>query len=249
VSEAVRRPRWWAQVILIAGAYELYRVVRARITGGAGAAFDHAGAVVHLERLLGVFREGWIQHHFLGHDGFLRFWNVYYGLAHFVVPALVLLLLYVVAPGRYREWRNILGWILVFGLVGFAVYPLAPPRLLPSRYGIVDTVEAVGGIGPIGAKTETPKTGNPYAAMPSLHLGWSTWAACAVFPLAGPPAVAWLVFLYPAATLFAVVLTGNHYFLDAVGGWAALALAYAVERLRRRWLGRPFLDGRWPGRR
>jgi len=93
-----------------------------------------------------------------------------------------------------------LGWVLVPGLAGFAVYPLAPPRLLPARYGFVDTVQAVGGVGPVGSKTETPKTGNPYAAM-----------------------------------LFAVVVTGNHYFLDAVGGWAALAVAFAAERLRRRW--------------
>jgi hypothetical protein len=234
VNDEERRPRWWAQVLFIAAVYELYRIMRAHVTGGAAAAFDHASAVVHLERVLGLFREGWIQRHFLGHDGFLRFWNVYYGLAHFVVTGLVLVVLYAVAPGRYRQWRNTLGWVLVLGLVGFAVYPLAPPRLLPARYGIVDTVSTVGGVGPVGAKTETPKTGNPYAAMPSLHLAWSTWAACAAFPLAGPPAVAWLVFVYPAATLFAVVVTGNHYFLDAVGGWAALALAYAAERLRRR---------------
>jgi len=249
VSDSPARPSWWTQVVLIAAVYELYRLVRAQITGAASAAFEHAGAEVHAERVLGLFREGWIQRHFLGHDTFLRFWNVWYGLAHFVVPGLVLLVLYAAAPGRYREWRNILGWVLVFGLVGFAVYPLAPPRLLPARYGIVDTVETVGGIGPVGAKTETPKTGNPYAAMPSLHLGWSTWAAFAAFPVAGPPALSWLVFLYPAATLFAVVVTGNHYFLDAVGGWAALALAYAAERLRRQWPGRRRPGRRWLSRR
>jgi membrane-associated phospholipid phosphatase len=221
--------------VAIVAVYEVYRSVRARIRGSGPLALRHAGQVVHAEGRLGLFREGWIQRHFLGHDAFVRFWNVYYGLAHFVVPAAVLVALYVAWPGRYRQWRNVLGWVLGFGLVGFAVYPLAPPRLLPARYGIVDTVATVGGIGPVGSKTETPKSGNPYAAMPSLHLAWSTWAACALFPVAGPPSVAWLVFAYPAATLFAVVVTGNHYFVDAIGGWAALALAYGVERIRPPW--------------
>ncbi len=69
------------------------------------------------------------------------------------------------------------------------------------------------------------KDDNPYAAMPSLHMAWSTWCACAVIAAAVPKKRRrrWLAAVYPAVTLLVVVGTANHWILDAVGGWLLLA--------------------------
>ena len=76
--------------------------------------------------------------------------------------------------------------------------------------------------------------GNLYAAMPSLHVGWSTWSALALIPLCRRTWLKVLVGLYPFATIFAIVVTANHWILDAIGGWVVLALGYGAQRLCER---------------
>jgi membrane-associated phospholipid phosphatase len=73
--------------------------------------------------------------------------------------------------------------------------------------------------------------GNLFAAMPSLHVGWSTWSAFALWPLARKTWVKVLLVLYPITIFFCIVVTANHWILDAVGGWIVLAAGYAVARL------------------
>jgi hypothetical protein len=83
---------------------------------------------------------------------------------------------------------------------------------------------------------------NQYAAMPSLHVAWATWCALAVRPVVRRRWVRMLFFAYPLVTLFAVVVTANHYWLDGLGGLVALGLGAAltlgfealVSRLRHR---------------
>ena len=70
---------------------------------------------------------------------------------------------------------------------------------------------------------------NQYAAMPSLHFGWSSWCAFVLWPAARDRV--WLRVLlvaYPLATLFAIIVTANHFWLDAVGGALVLGVGYAV---------------------
>lgn len=220
---------------VVLAAYEVYRYVRAFIHGSTRQADIHARQIVAAERRIGLFHERAVQAPFDSHKLFMQFWNVWYGAAHFAGPILGLAILYLAAPDRYRRWRNILGWVCALALIGFALYALAPPRLLPSRFGFVDTAVRYGGIGPVG-KDENVGAFNAYAAMPSLHLAWSTWTACALWPLVrGRRRV--LLLLIPASMLFAVVVTANHYFLDAVGGWVTLALAIGAENLRGRAMG------------
>ena len=141
--------------------------------------------------------------------------------------------LYHFDPGRYVRWRNTFLLILVVALVGFWFYPLMPPRLLPSSFGFVDTRLTYFTIGkPVPHSQET---GDLYSAMPSLHIAWATWAVFALWPLVRPSWARALLASYPVLMIFATVVTGNHYFLDAVGGWVVLAVAYTLACWRDWW--------------
>jgi PAP2 superfamily len=127
----------------------------------------------------------------------------------------------------------------------FFVYPLMPPRLMPERYGFVDTAAEYFNFGPqvkveFGANGQpTQKAldqyGNPFAAMPSFHVGWSTWCVLALWPLVRRRWVRALLIVYAASVLFCIVVTANHWLLDAPGGWAVLGLgylgAYGIDRV------------------
>ena len=76
---------------------------------------------------------------------------------------------------------------------------------------------------------------NQYAAMPSLHIGWSTWCAIAIWPLLSRRWTKAAVLLYPAATLFCIVVTGNHYWLDGVGGLVAFGVGSLLGWGLHRW--------------
>ncbi|GIT00413.1 MAG: hypothetical protein CM1200mP26_21250 [Acidimicrobiales bacterium] len=106
-----------------------------------------------------------------------------------------------------------------------------PPRLLSNcgEFGgclatlhpYVDTVTDVGGLWSFDSGT-MQSVSNQYAAMPSLHFAWATWCALVLWPIVRNRAARALVAAYPVATLFAVIVTGNHFWLDAVGGLVVL---------------------------
>jgi hypothetical protein len=72
---------------------------------------------------------------------------------------------------------------------------------------------------------------NAFAAMPSLHIGWSSWCAFAAVPVVRNRLVKALLILHPIVTMFTVVVTANHYILDGVGGLVCLGLGYLAARL------------------
>ncbi|MDQ6727554.1 MAG: phosphatase PAP2 family protein [Actinomycetota bacterium] len=222
--------RWWREVLYVLGFYALYSLIR-NTQGSASVSEAHAFAnarhLISVERAVGVYHERSVQHAFLGWRPFIEFWNVFYGTFHFVVTVVALILLFRRFPARYPPWRNTLAATTALALVGFAAYPLMPPRLLPASFGFVDTLRVFGSLwsfesGPVA------RVSNQYAAMPSLHFAWSSWSALVLFPLMRRPWSKALVALYPASTLFAIVVTANHYVLDAAGGAAALAMGATV---------------------
>jgi len=161
--------------------YEIYGWARGNVEGSPHDALRHAYQVIHAQQDLHMFHEARVQHWFLPHHLVVEFWDVFYGTVHFAGPILGLIILWRRCPERYRFWRNAFAWMLLLALIGFAIYPLTPPRLLPHRFGFVDTSTVIGGMGPF---TEDPKhAANLYAAMPSLHIGWSTWVTFALLPV------------------------------------------------------------------
>jgi hypothetical protein len=234
------------------GYYNGFEWVRSQLEGSRREALVHARQIVSTERALHLFHEARVEHWVLPcapacqvastpavESYAIRFWNVYYGLMHFAVPALVLIFLFWRFPERYRLWRNTAGLMLLISLLGFWLYPLLPPRLLPAHYGFFDASN-FGGIGPIG-KAEAGPMANAFAAMPSLHIGWSSWCAFAAVPAVRRRWIKALLVAHPIATMVAVVVTANHYILDGVGGLVTLGLAYLVARLVTR--PRPTAEG------
>jgi hypothetical protein len=225
------RTRWvWRflwDAVVVYSLYQLYELVRAKVAGSTAGAYHHALQVMSLERALHIYWEHGAQHRLMSHVRVLQFWDMYYGTVHFLVPAVVLILLYRWWPEHYRRWRNILGFTVGIALVGFALYPLMPPRLLPSSYGFVDTAARFGGLGTLD-KGSMRDVENLYAAMPSLHIGWSTWSVCALVPVVRPRWAKVLLVAYPCLTMVSIVVTANHWILDAVGGLIVLGLGYVA---------------------
>src|SRR5215217_7528408 len=137
------------------------------------------------------------------------------------------------APAAFASLRRVFSVSLVLALVGFAVFPVAPPRLLGADRGFVDTLLAYGpryygdahGSGVFNAGGRLPSLVNVYAAMPSMHVAWSAVAGALLAVAIGRRWARALAVLHPAAMAFAVVVTGNHYVLDVLGGLLVLGLA------------------------
>jgi hypothetical protein len=251
------RPRLWFQIVLMAGFYVIYSYARnlfgsAQVDEGQSPdhAFTNAMRIIDAEQFLHIFHEATIQSWFLGSEVFIRFWNIYYGTFHFVVTLVAFFWLYWRAPARFTQWRNVLAFTTGLAILGFSMFPLMPPRLLDEGtryggqaleakyavgpYGFEDTLAEVGGLWSFDSGAVS-KISNQYAAMPSLHIGWSMWCTCALWPLIRRRWARVLLVLYPLATLFCIVVTANHYFLDAVGGLLCLALGYVAGTALDTW--------------
>ena len=229
-ARPVLRSHWWREVAIIAAFYGLYTLVRdIRSTRPVSyvQAFTNAKRVIHWERVLGIFHEQQIQRWFLHDRSFIRIWDDYYGAAHFVVTIAVLLMLFFWFPLHYRLWRNTLALTNLIALIGFTAFPLLPPRLLPPSYHFVDTLQKFGGLWNFSSGPIT-QVSNQYAAMPSLHTAWALWCAVALFPVLRAWWARLLVLIYPLATIFCIVVTANHYFLDEVAGVMVLGVSYLL---------------------
>ena len=259
---------WWHEVLYIVLVYIAYSAVRNQFGSGDGGflpaetALNHGKAVIQIERNLHLYFEDSLQRWYLdlpGH-GLIRFWNVWYGLGHFVVTSIALVLMFRRQPWRYRLWRNTLAATTLLALVGFASFSLMPPRLLDDpgtyggcqvyadgqnlpdgagdppcdEYGYVDSVDVYGGWASFGSE-EMAKVSNQYAAMPSMHIGWSTWCALVLVPMMRRRWAKALAIAYPAFTLFDIMVTANHYWIDGLGGLLCLACGFGVAWLGTTW--------------
>jgi hypothetical protein len=219
-------PRWWQELTLIAVLYGGYTLTRNALPTHKTAAFHRAASVLLVERWLHIDIEHAVNTVVSGTTWLAYGCDYYYSTLHFVVTLSVLVWLYRKHPTRYRSIRSVLVITTLLALVGFTLLPLAPPRMLP---GYVDTVVRFHTWGSL-ASPSVAKASNQFAAMPSLHIGWSLWCAFALVSLARRRWVRVLGALYPMATLFVILGTANHYVLDAVGGATALTIAVAAQR-------------------
>jgi hypothetical protein len=262
-AAVVPRLRWWREVLYILAIYFVYSTVRNQFgsAGGPagqsnGIAYEHALQIIRIEDAVGLYFEQQLQEWYLGlpADGWIGFWNVFYGTAHFLVTAGALIWLYHAAKDRYPVWRNTIAFTTVFALAGFAAYSLMPPRLLDAPFedfgpppeiwegphGYVDTLAEFPTFWSFDSE-ELKSISNQYAAMPSLHAAWSTWSALVMASLVRRRWLKGLIWLYPAATLFCIVVTANHFWLDALGGLTVLAAGFLAGRaLARFWERRAF---------
>jgi hypothetical protein len=260
LPEREHRVYWWKEALIVAIFYAIYSWTRNQFgsnriaaDGVPGEAFHHAELVIRIERFLGSFHEETIQEWFLSRPTFIQFWNTFYGTAHFFVTVAVFALLFWKRPGVFAQWRNTLAAMTALAIIGFALMPLMPPRLLDApcadyggaciesdlrpddgTFGFVDTLKEFGG--PWSFDSEAmADISNQYAAMPSMHIGWSTWCAVAVWPLLRRRWQRAAVFLYPLVTLFCIIVTGNHFWLDGAGGLLVFGIGALIGWGMHRW--------------
>jgi membrane-associated phospholipid phosphatase len=223
-DSALRRGRWYAdplwQLFVAFVGYMVYSVsVGAVHWAGAdqarlSAAIRNAGHIVDFEKLIGIFHEQALQSALTGNDAVMQFFNAVYMWAHLPLIIAIAVWLYVRHSGDFRSTRNAVLISGAIALIVFQLFPVAPPRLLPGA-GFVDTAAKVSGV----YDTVEPKVFfNPYAAVPSMHVGWVLLMGLSLWRYAGWRPACWFGLALPAFMALAVVVTGNHYFFDAISG-------------------------------
>jgi hypothetical protein len=224
-----RHPRLWFEVLLIAVSYWTYSLIRNAVPEQRSQALHNADWIWDAESRLGIAVEGAVNHTVNSVSWLIVGMNYYYATLHFVVTLGVLVWLFRYHPGRYAATRLALFATTGVALVGYYLYPLAPPRLM-SGGRFIDTVLVHQTWGSM-ASGDLKSMSNQYAAMPSMHIGWSLWCGLTIFALASVPWARVLGLLYPATTLLVIVATANHFWLDALGGLLCLSFGFAVAGL------------------
>jgi PAP2 superfamily len=208
--------------------YPVYLAIRGLSIDSYGTALANARDLISVERSLSIFHEGAVQDALSALHGPL---STYYMVAFGPVVAGTLVWLALTQPELYRRLRTALLVSLGFAAVSYALLPMAPPRLVPD-IGIADTVGLSSGhdTGSFGGVVPF----NPYAAMPSMHVGWSLLVGIFGFRALGGRALRWVFAAHPVVMAVAVTATGNHYFLDSAAGVAVVLSALVAIRLFNR---------------
>jgi hypothetical protein len=233
ITRALQRHEALREIGIFALAYVVYFGVRAITEGTAAAALAHAFDLIRLEQQLGIAWERALQDAVLGSQVLLDVANAVYIYGHWPVIVVTGVLLFRYRRRHYYRLRNAALLSGVVGLVIFALFPVAPPRL--TDLPLVDTVtqEAEG-----YRQIVPPELVNQYAAMPSFHAGWNVLLGIVVFGATTNLALRLLAVAGPAAMVLAVVATGNHYVVDVAAGvaiaLAGLLLLRAADRIRNR---------------
>jgi hypothetical protein len=212
------------EVVVLNILFVIWRVVGGASVLHASGAFSRGRSLWAAERWLRLPNEASLQRMVLPHATFARICNGYYAWAH--APLLALTLVWLLWRHRhaYPRWRTVVvGFTGISLLIGFL--PIAPPRLVPGL-GLVDLADRYhqSVYGAIGSGFS-----DQLSSVPSVHIGWAVIVAAAVIT-SSRNRWRWLAVLHPLITTYVVVVTANHYWLDAV---AAVALLAVIEVIRR----------------
>jgi hypothetical protein len=221
-----RRP----ELALFAAAYLLYTAARWIFAGHLAMAREHADRILSLERSAHVAIEGSIQRAL---DSAAPSWllsNVYLAAQLVVLPG-ALIWLYRRSRPVYRQLRTtvIATWLIAVPV--FALFPVAPPRLAGT--GITDTVSSQAAV---ALTSHSTVFYNPYAAVPSLHVGFAFAIAIGIATAAALHS-RWakgVALLWGPLVTLAVIATGNHYVFDVAAGLFVTAAGFTVARLTNR---------------
>ncbi|HEX3692887.1 MAG TPA: phosphatase PAP2 family protein [Solirubrobacteraceae bacterium] len=239
-AQAKLLPRGWVdlvrQIVLVGLAYGLYSLVRGLVSGDATAAFQHARDLIALEQTLHVFVEPSVQAWASGSRVLMGFFSWLYVNAQTSITLAALVYLYVRQNRSFYFVRNMFAVALLIALVGYALFPTAPPRFLPEWGGpshfFTDSVSDFTGVH-VGHASATMNTlFNPYAAVPSMHVAFALMIGWPLASLSRSPVGKVLWRLYPLLIAFVIVATANHFVLDALlGALTAGASAVVARRL------------------
>jgi len=229
---------WWKEIIIVLVVNGVYESIRNFTSSTPAKAYANALRIIDWQKTLGIWHEYGIQQWALNSTALIIVSNYFYGSVYLGATIAGLVYLYRVHPDDYPLWRNTLVIGTMLGLIGFATFPLMPPRLLDTVadgigngnvFGFVDTLVKYPTFWSFDS--EAMKTiSNQFAAMPSLHCGWAFWGFAVFYSRVRSNWARALAALYPIATITVVVVTANHFFLDAVGGLAIFVAGYWIAR-------------------
>ena len=229
-----RLPRGWKefgrQLLIWFGFLAVYQIARGLSGHDRALAIAHGHWVIHAENRVGdlfelTFQKVASSSHWLELAVSWTYW-----MSEFTVLGLTLLWVYLRRNEHFRNFRN---WVLlagVMGLVGYVVYPTAPPRMFPLD-GFVDTLAQFASLNHGSGVIELAS--NQYAAMPSLHAADALIVGVTLAYIVRHwwAKVLWLV--WPAWVCFSVMATANHFWLDCLAGAFVGILAGSVIHRRR----------------
>jgi hypothetical protein len=245
-----RRLYWWVELLAAGVFYEVYSFVRNLHHSTPAEARGNALDIIRWEKAIGIFHEQAVQAWAMGWHAGIVTANYFYGSLHFIVTIGVMIFLYRKWTDDYPLWRNTLAIGTALALIGFAFFPLAPPRMFDGstfhlNLHFVDTLANDPAFWSFN-EGAMKKISNQFAAMPSVHCAWAGWCACALVPRLRHVWAKALAILYPVTTVTVIVVTANHWFLDAVGGFLVLAVGYGLARLFTQAGRGPAVDVREP---
>ena len=218
------------QVLIFAVAYYAYRLTRGAVDDPAAAtqAFENARALISIERTLGLFVEPTLQ---AATGGLLLdFASWMYINTQTTVTVGALLWIYLFRNESFFFVRNMFLVAFALALVGYVVFPTAPPRFMPE-WGFTDTVAQFTGVPSNSATIDL--LFNPYAAVPSMHVAFAVMIAAPLMHLVRHPAARAFWAAYPLLVTWVIVVTANHWLADAfLGAMVAGMGAYAAY-----WMG------------
>ena len=221
------------EIGLVVGAYFAYMYSRTLVFSDfQGTALANAHRVIDLEKNLGFFWEPvWQSWTIESARSLVIFFNWAYIVTFFPIVLTASIVLYCTNRDRYKYYRNVVLLSFLIALVGFMLFPLAPPRMVAEHF--VDTINIFG---PSGyASRELTNYYNAYAAMPSLHFSWTVMFGI-IFLRTNNKFLKVFGVIYPTMTLFAITITGNHFIMDAIGGGLLIMASFLAMELgfRRR---------------
>ena len=218
---------------MVLAAVGLYELARLAIEPDWTAALANARRITRLEEVLSLAWEPYVQDAFMAVPELVRAMNVFYFVAHFLLTGLFFVWLYRRSRGDFRVWRD--GFLLatLISVVIHWRFPTAPPRLADP--GMLDTLRVLSGID-IGRQGTSALT-NPVAAVPSLHAAYAVGVGAGLVLLSRSRVVRAVGVVYPALVILTIIVTGNHFVLDALAGIAVLAAGFLLAPPLRRAFG------------
>jgi MFS superfamily sulfate permease-like transporter len=219
------------EVAVVCGLFALWQVANALTRGHTTNGLARGRWIWHAERVMHFPSELSVQNLIIGHPEVVRAANYYYDTAHLTLMVVFLIWLWLRHRDRYPRVRNTIAAFTAMSLL-VQMVEVAPPRLIGGT-GLLDTAAIYGQ----SVYAAFGSIADQYAAMPSIHVGWAVLISTAVVTCS-PSRWRWLAVLHGALTIFVVVATANHYWLDGIAAVALLAPAYFIalglERLALR---------------
>ena len=216
------------QIAFMFVAYWSYRTVRGAVDDPAGAAvaFAHTRDLISVEQALNLFVEPSIQAWAEGKPLILDISSWFYINAQSTITLGTLTFIYLAHNRSFYFVRNMFAVSWALALVGYGLYPVAPPRMFPE-WGFADSVSTFLHV---SHRDSVSRLFNPYAAVPSMHVCFALMVGVPLSRLCKHRPVRLFWTIYPLLVVFVIVSTGNHFLTDAFLGACTAGVGALVAR-------------------